>query len=169
MLVENTLVSLLSSLKSERVEFFSGWRWRRSSAVFRSNLDSSNRDDACARPPRTQGEIFYILDSCHVSKSVRRGKIRKKIIRIWLKTSTVQNHKTSSVLLKNGKTQRPNLMCVNVAALYNYQGMASSKILLLFFFLHTSLIPGASRRKKNRNRFVQKIQVLLVIPWTGSC
>ena len=44
--------------------------------MFKYNLDrcSSNRDNA----PRTKGELFYIFDSCHVSKSVKKGKIRKK-------------------------------------------------------------------------------------------
>lgn len=37
-------------------------------------------------------------------------------------------------------------MCVNIAALYNYQGMASSNI--LFFFTHISNTGSLTEKKK---------------------
>lgn len=58
----------------------------------------------------------------------------------WVKTSRVLNHKTSckSVLLQNMEkhimTKSDDCEEVNIGALFNYEGMASSKIQVVFFF-----------------------------------
>lgn len=101
----------------------------------------------CASPQDTGGDILHSwLLSCFKKCQKRQNK---KKSRIWLKTSHVQNHITSSVLLQNRKTHKDQLWCVwTLLHCIIIRGWLLPKF--SFFFTHVSNTGSLTEKKRKQ-------------------